>query len=280
MGDNTGYEPPIRRQQHDRVDGQGTRFMKTFTHANPWVIQSRPKPQALVRLFCFPFAGGGASLYHAWHRDLPEQIAMYAVQLPGRENRSAEPLRTDLLALTDELSLALIPYMDRPCAFFGHSMGAVVAFELARRLRARRGPLPVHLFVSGRGAPQIKPQSADIHHLPDADFVREVRNLKGTPAAVFESAELMELALPVLRADFIAHETYSYRPEAPLLCPITAIGGEEDDEVCADELVAWREQTCGPFALRFMPGDHFYVQSAHEQVTSLIAEKLTQKRYL
>jgi medium-chain acyl-[acyl-carrier-protein] hydrolase len=176
--------------------------------------------------------------------------------------------------LLENLVPAIRPCLDKPFVFFGHSMGAMIGFELVRRFRRENGPRPLHLFVSGSRAPQVPNSRPIIHHLPDAEFVDGLRRFDGTPDAVLKNDMLMELFLPILRADFTLHETYRYVPGAPLDCPISAFGGFEDEEVSRDELAAWQEQTCGVFKLSMFRGDHFFLRSAQAQLLQTISEDL------
>jgi 4'-phosphopantetheinyl transferase len=176
--------------------------------------------------------------------------------------------------LIEVLAEALRPYLDRPFAFFGHSLGALVAFELARRLGRDGGPQPVRLFVSGCAAPSIRREGRPIHDLPDPAFREELRRLNGTPAAILDNAELMELLLPTLRADFALCETYAFAPGPHLSFPITSCGGLGDDTTSSQELNAWREQTTGSFRLRMLPGDHFFLQTARPLLLRSLAQEL------
>jgi medium-chain acyl-[acyl-carrier-protein] hydrolase len=154
-------------------------------------------------------------------------------------------------------------------------MGALISFELARQLRRQYSLSPVHLFISGRRAPQIPDLALPIHHLPEAAFVEELRHLNGTPESVLQNAELMQLVLPIVRADFAVCETYVYSTEEPLDCPISAFGGLQDGEVSYDDLAAWRDQTNSSFTLSIFPGNHFFVQSARELILLAVSQKLT-----
>jgi len=165
-------------------------------------------------------------------------------------------------------------YLDKPFAFFGHSMGAVISFEIARLLRRENATLPVHLFVSGRAAPQLPRFKSTTYDLPDAEFIEELLRLKGTPAEVLEHPELMQVVLPLLRADFELIETYSYIDEPPLSVPLTAIGGLEDDEISRDDLEGWRAQTTQAFSLRMLPGDHFFLTTNQSLLLPVVAQEL------
>ncbi|HYP25227.1 MAG TPA: thioesterase II family protein [Blastocatellia bacterium] len=242
--------------------------------ATPWVVIPKPNPSASVRLFCFPYAGGTAAGFRKWPAGLPNSVEVWSVQYPGRGSRIRESPFTRIAPLVDAAAEALMPYMDSPFAFFGHSMGAVVAFELSRILRRELSRTPLHLFVSGRRAPQVVDDTDEIYKLPDDEFVEELRRLNGTPAEVLEHKELMQLMLPLLRADFEAIGTYEYREEPPLACPISAFGGLEDQDVSRDNLAAWRSQTTSSFSVRMMPGDHFFLHSGEPLLLGALAQEL------
>jgi medium-chain acyl-[acyl-carrier-protein] hydrolase len=246
---------------------------KLFTVAN-WVSCPRPNPLANLRLFCFPYAGGGALTFRTWCDRIPATVELCSVELPGRGTRLQEPLFTRLTPLVEAIAPALLPYLDKPFAFFGHSMGAMICFELTRLLRLEYNIIPVHLFVSGRRAPQIPNQKPPIHALPEALFIEELRRLNGTPEAVLENRELMELVLPILRADFAIVETYTYINEPALECPITVFGGLQDREVERENLEAWQEQTRAAFALQMFPGDHFFLNSAQAMLLESLGRSL------
>jgi medium-chain acyl-[acyl-carrier-protein] hydrolase len=222
-----------------------------------------PRSQPQVRLFCFPYAGGSAAFFRTWAEKLSSGVEVCPVQLPGRAGRLREPAFTRMDALVPELADGLARLLDRPFAFFGHSMGALVAFELARHLRSSRGIEPVHLFLSGRRAPRVSDSHTPIHTLDDRAFVAKLRQLEGTPDEVLANPDLMALLIPVLRADCELCETYSYRPQRPLTCPVTVFGGVEDRDVSRSSLERWREETAGPVEIRVFPGAHFFVR-AHE----------------
>lgn len=244
--------------------------------SSPWLAPFGARPAANFRLFCFPYAGGGAAAYRQWVDALPPAVELLPVKLPGRENRLRERPFTWLPALIEEVARALRPYFDLPFAFWGHSMGALIGFELARYLRRINEAEPVHLFVSGYPAPQLPASGPFIHQLPQADFIDELRRLRGTPEAVLQHAELMALLLPTLRADFTLLETYVYVAEAPLDCSISAFGGLEDGRASPNQLLAWREQTQRNFQLHLFPGDHFFLNENRAQLLAVLARELTQ----
>lgn len=248
--------------------------MSTLAGAAPArVADVRRAAGTRVVLFAFPYAGGGAGAFRGWEGDLPAGVELAPVYLPGRERRFREPAHTALEPLADELAEGLRPHLELPFALLGHSMGAAIAFELARRFE-REGAAPVHLFVSGRPAPQRPPLRDPIHALPHDGFVRRVRELEGTPEEVLRDPEMMELALPILRADFTLSETYVYRQGPPLATPITALGGTADPHVSRDDLLGWREQTRGFFRMRQFAGGHFFIQAHRAELLREVGDDL------
>lgn len=231
-------------------------------------------PRTSLKLFCFPYAGGSSFTYRPWLADLPESIELCPVELPGRGTKIKSPLFRELKPLVAAIAQYLQPYLDKPFAFFGHSMGGILAFETVRLLRRDYGLMPVYLFVSGSRAPQILSKTAPIHDLSEAEFIAELRRLNGTPEAAFQNPELMELLIPILRADFALLETYTYLPETKLECPIAAFGGWQDPEVSQADLAAWQEQAIADFSLEMFPGDHFFLHSAQSQLLKSICDKL------
>jgi medium-chain acyl-[acyl-carrier-protein] hydrolase len=202
---------------------------------------------------------------------MPPGVEVCAVRLPGREARLAEPAFKSIRPLVAALAEPLLPHFDKPFAFFGHSMGAKVAFELARYLRSTRGVEPVHLFVSGCKGPRLPRDGRPIHGLPEAEFIEELRRLNGTPPEVLEHPELMRLMLPLLRADFELVETYEYLPGPLLDCPVSAYGGLEDVDVPGEQLGEWGAETNGAFNQRMFPGGHFYLHAARERLLQMIS---------
>ena len=240
-----------------------------------WIRRPAPNPQARLRLFCFPYAGSTASAFRNWPDHLPACVEVCPLQLPGRENRLDEVPFTSLEPMVRTLANVLSPFMDRPFAFYGHSMGTLIAFELARELRRLRRPLPVQLFVSGRCAPHISDPDKRLHKLSDAEFIEGLRRYNGTPEAVLNNAALMEFMLPLLRADFTACETYTCKGEQPLDIPISAFAGTE--EYCRDMLGAWGDQTSAHFEEELVTGGHFFLHSERARFVGIISRKLLEK---
>ena len=239
-----------------------------------WLARSVEKTNATMRLFCFPYAGGTTNTYRSWQELLPESIDVAPVQLPGRGERLAESPFHSLLEMVVPLAHELQPYLDKPFAFFGHSMGALICLELTRWLRRNDGPMPTHLFVSGRRAPQLPELIPPTWDLPEPEFIQRIRQLDGTPQEVLNHPELMQLMIPLLRADFSVCETYRHQTERPLECALTVLGGVDDAEVPYEHLQPWQEQTNSTCNIHMFPGDHFFVQTAHVEITRIIEAAL------
>jgi surfactin synthase thioesterase subunit len=246
--------------------------MTVSLEASAWIRRFHPAPSATARLVCFPHAGGSASYFHPVSAALAPAVEVLAVQYPGRQDRHTEPPVDDLFVLADRLAEVLAPEAEGPVAFFGHSMGASLAFEVARRLEAR-GTRLAHLFVSGRRAPSA-PRDERIHELDDAGLLAEVGRQGGTAAQVLEDDELVRLVLPALRSDYKAAERYHYRPGPDVGCPVLALLGDSDPKVTEAEARQWASHTSGGFELKTYPGGHFYLNEHHAAVNRLIGDRL------
>jgi medium-chain acyl-[acyl-carrier-protein] hydrolase len=238
-----------------------------------WIQAGRPRPAARLRLICLPPAGGGASRYRGWSAHLPDEVEVVPVQLPGRESRFNEPPIESMEQLVSRLADGLAGYLTRPFALFGHSMGALIAFELIRRLRCS-GVAPVHLFASGCRAPHLPSRSPDWHTLPDPEFIAKLETMGGIPAELLADRQFLDVMLPTLRSDCTLSETYMYRPQPPLNCPISAFGGLRDDEVYPEDVQGWSSHTTKAFRARMLPGDHFFINSALPDVLRLMVADL------
>jgi len=248
----------------------------TSNAPRPWLVRFKPTQTARLRLVCFPYAGGGAASYRPWVSHFPSSVEVCAIKLPGREDRIRETPCTHLSELLPLLASVIASHADIPFAFFGHSMGALMCFELARELRRQHLPEPAHLFVSAFRAPQRPASLSETHRLPEAEFIKEVgQRWGGIPDVVRNEPGLLELLLPTLRADMAIVETYTYVPEAPLTCPISCFGGMEDHIVEQSVLSAWQQQTTAAFSLTMFPGGHFFVQSAREVLLQTMMQELS-----
>jgi surfactin synthase thioesterase subunit len=224
-------------------------------------------------VFCFPYAGGGTAAFRSWRSPAPEGLRILPVRLPGREDRISEPAPRRIADLTEPLAEAVTEAADGPFAFFGHSVGALLAFELARELRRRGATEPAHLFVAACQPPHALPPTR-LHDLPREELVEALLQLGGTSDVVLAQPELLRLLEPTLRADLALYELYDYDPEPPLACPITAVGGLRDERVSQHELAQWSRHTEEPFELRIVSGGHFFVESARDELLELLAREL------
>lgn len=248
--------------------------MSTQPAVKSCVIYPKPNPQSRMRLFCFPYAGGTTAVFRNWPRYLPSEIEVCAIQYPGRGNRFAEPLSEDVADVMNAVYSDLQPFLKKPFAFFGHSMGALVSYEFARRLQQEKQPEPFQLFVSACIAPHQRIVNELTYNLPEPEFIAELRRLQGTPAEVLDNADLMQLMMPIIRADFKASQTYKYIPGPPLECSLRAFGGLNDEKVPREKVEAWREHTRGSFRAQMLPGDHFLLNISASLLTRIIAQEL------
>ncbi len=228
---------------------------------------------APVRLVCFHYAGSGASMFQNWAAAMPDAVDLMAVQLPGRESRLDEPLLSSMDQVAPPIVDALFPLLERPFAFFGHSTGALIGFEVARRLRRRGWPQPRLLIVSAQNAPDMRPPVIR-HLLPDAEFIEVLRRCNGTPDAILGDPVWVELLLPRIRADGAVFETYRYERQPPLDCRIVAFAGTGDPLVSDEGIAGWARETRGGFERRIFVGDHFFIHSQEESVLAEINREL------
>lgn len=248
--------------------------MGPATAVKSCVIYPKPNPQSRMRLFCFPYAGGTAAVFRNWVQYLPPEIELCAIQYAGRGGRLAEPLGEDVVAVMNAVYQDLQSLLKKPFAFFGHSMGALVSYEFARRLQREQQPEPFQLFVSGCIAPHEKLTTEPTHNLPEPEFIAELRRLQGTPGEVLDNTELMQLMMPIIRADFKASQTYKHVPGPPLESPIHAFGGLKDESVPREKVETWSEHTRSSFRAQMLPGDHFFLNTSQSLLTRIIAQEL------
>lgn len=250
--------------------------MQAPAPSGAWIIRPRLSAHVRLRLFCIPHAGGGPSFFRPWLNDLPAEIELGLIHLPGREGRLAEAPLADLPGLVQTLAAHLRPYLDRPFALYGHSLGALIAFELSRQLRREGGPLPAQLCLAAMPAPHLPSDGPPMHALPEMAFVAAIRQRYASiPEEVAGDAELRALLLPALRADLTVLETYAYQPEEPLDCPLSVFGGLDDTTVSREQLGAWRDHTRGRCVVRMFPGGHFFPEQARAFLLPAIVQDLS-----
>lgn len=234
-----------------------------------------PRPDARCRLYCLPYAGGGASLFRTWPAHLPADVEVCAIQLPGREDRFREPRFTRIAPLVQTLAPLLLPHLQKPFAVLGHSMGGLLGFELIRELRRLGAPLPRRLFITARQAPQLLETRPPLHELPDEELFEELdQRYGGIPSEALKNREIRDVFVPLLRADIEMIETYRCRPEEPLGCPISVFGGRLDG-IAHDDLSAWQQHTRQPVDVRMFEGSHFFIQTAQAQLLEVVGQQLT-----
>ncbi|MDJ1133697.1 thioesterase II family protein [Streptomyces iconiensis] len=243
--------------------------------SDDWCVRWAAAQDAPVRLFCLPHTGGGAALYRDWARRLAPDVDVVSIRLPGREKRFRETPYRRLDDLVEALAEAVEPLLDRPYAWFGHSMGALVAYEMCRAARGLGQREPERLLVSGRRAPHLPSRQRRVHDAPDDALVAHLRELNGTPAEVLDSSAALGALLPMMRADFAVSETYHWRAGPPLTCPVLVLGGRDDALAAPGELAAWREYSTGDCEVRLFDGGHFFLhEESREQVLTTLAAGL------
>lgn len=242
-----------------------------------WLRCPRPRPGATTRLICFAHAGGSATAYREWPVLLPESVELYAVQLPGRADRFVEAKLDDMGMLVDSVVEEMLPLLDRRFALFGHSMGAMAAYEVTRALEAR-GIGPARLFASGCSAPHERRDRREISAYDDDRLLAELAKLGGTELEILSHQGMRELIFPYVRSDFRLLEKYRHRPGPPLSTPISALVGDADPVVTPAQAKSWEARTVSDFSLTVFPGDHFYLQSRRAQVVTEIVQRMSAKQ--
>jgi medium-chain acyl-[acyl-carrier-protein] hydrolase len=242
--------------------------------SNRWFESLATVRTPQIRLFCFPYGGGNAHVYRDWQQYLAPEIDVCLVHLPGRARRMGERLRTRLAPLVEELADAIGGALTDRFAFYGHSMGALIAFELARTLRRRNQVMPVQLFLSACRAPTAVRAVPSTFDLSVPEFIAKIQRLRGTPKEFFEHPELQNALLPLLRADFEITDTYDYVPEMPLACPISIYGGDRDELATLEQLAPWKRETSAGYKCKVFAGDHFFLQSHKADFLGVLREDL------
>jgi medium-chain acyl-[acyl-carrier-protein] hydrolase len=244
------------------------------TEPDKWFVCPRVKPDAISRIFLFPYAGGDPSVFSSWSAQLPDSIESHIIHYPGRGSRYNEAPVRSLIALTSDLTQAIQPLLDKPFTFFGHSLGGLVAFELARRLRQNGLPQPSAIFISACGAPHIPDTQPPIHALPEGEFIESLKRLNGIPNEIINNTEVLKLFISILRADLELIERYEHKTDTPLDVPILAIGGLDDHRISRERLEGWVDHTNVDFRATYFPGDHFFINTARDSVIASIVREI------
>lgn len=252
--------------------------MNNAPTANPWFSTYNLPQQGQQRVFAFPYSGAGASIFYQWARDFHANgIDFLGVQPPGRENRLREQTFHAMQPLLEALLPAITPLLDKPFVLFGHSLGALVGFNLCRALHQQGLPLPQTLFISAFRSPELPNPNRELHRLPEADLLEGLRDYAGTPEEILTNREIMAFLLPLLRADFSLHETWRYQPAAPLPCPITILSGDQDHIARPESMLNWVEQTSGGFQHRQYAGDHFFLNTHRSEIIRQLQQAFIQQ---
>lgn len=229
-----------------------------------------------IVLFCFPYAGGSPYVFRDWRVQLQPEIQVAALQSPGRGMRIAERPHHKVDEIVAEVMNGLLGVGDRPFAFYGHSLGALIAFEAVRQLRREGWPQPSHLFVGAARPPDIGPLMPPLHHLPEREFLSALQaRYSGLPDAILNDPEILFIFLPALRADFTAYEKHEHRTEPPLACPITAFIGDVDKHISAETVAGWKAHTSAAFNLQVLHGGHFFIDENRDQLLNAIRRELS-----
>lgn len=248
--------------------------MTATSESDLWVRRFHPAPASAIRLVALPHAGGSASYLFPVSKALAPAVDVLAIQYPGRQDRQQEPVLDSVTDLADGVFNALRPWLDRPVALFGHSMGAVLAYEVGLRLQLRTGRPPLRLFASGRRAPSRVRAERYVHTQDDAGVLRELARLSGSDPRLLSDPELLPLILPAVRGDYKAVETYRADPDQRLDAPITVLTGDADPLTTLDEAHDWCRHTTGGCDVRVFPGGHFFLNDHAGDVTRLIRAEL------
>jgi pyochelin biosynthetic protein PchC len=265
--------PALQGTPPHRTPNEGENNMSVSTESNLWLRRFHDAPESKITLVCFPHAGGSASFYYPVSDAMHPTLQVIALQYPGRQDRRQEPCLPSIGEFADQAFAALAPIAGRPLAFFGHSMGATIAFEVAQRMERQLDVSPVTLFASGRRAPSRR-RDENVHQRNDDGIVAEMQMLSATDARLLGDPELLRMILPAIRSDYRAAETYRYEPGPKLRCPIISLVGDSDPKVSVEEAQAWKEHTSGDFELQVFTGGHFYLSGHQAAVINLISDHL------
>ncbi len=242
------------------------------TGSNPWLVTTGTPAPPRARLFCIPFAGGSPVVFRSWQAHFPADIQVCALNFPGRGNRLMEPSLRRMDTLVDEAAGALAPLLDVPYAILGHSLGALIGYELAVLLREKGHGEPFLLVASAARGPQLPDPYPPLHHLPTDQFIKGMQDrYGGIPEEILAEPDLLALLIPPLQADLELFETYRYEPRPPLSCPVAVFGGHDDHRLDDHQYRAWQKITTGPLTLTMVPGGHFFIQEQGPRVAAAVA---------
>lgn len=247
--------------------------MGDLKDTSSWIRRFHPAQESGVRLICLPHAGGSASFYFPMSRSLSPAVDVLSVQYPGRQDRRLDPVIKDIGEYADAIAAELTPWLDAPAAFFGHSMGAVLAFEVTRRLERDHDFSPVAIFASGRRAPSCF-RDENVHRRDDDGIVKEMRLLSGTNSQILGDEEILRMVLPAIRSDYTAIENYRADAGLSVRAPITVLTGDNDPRTSLEEAEAWRGHTTGDFDIHIFQGGHFFLAGHQEQIIKIVSDKL------
>ncbi|WP_347553054.1 thioesterase domain-containing protein (plasmid) [Pseudalkalibacillus hwajinpoensis] len=248
---------------------------------NKWITVNELKPEARYRLFCFPYAGGASSIYNNWNKYLPADIELFPIELPGRGRRISEPPIRNMNLLIRTIVRDLLPYFkEKRFMFFGHSMGAILSYELTNLLLKNEGMSPEKLFVSAHRAPHVPRVSNQTYNQSDETLIQKLKELNGTADIILNTPELLDLVLPIMRADLELCETYKFKNHNPLTIPITAFAGDNDKNVLVDSVRKWDERTTNQFNLEIIKGDHFFINDQTENMVEKIVKLTSVHNYV
>lgn len=236
-----------------------------------WFVRPVKRLHAKINLFCLPYAGGSARIYQSWSEYLPEFVEVVAIELPGRGRRMQEPAFDSMKALVQELSGALHSQIEKPYVVLGHSMGSRIGLNALYELHRSGCPLPLHFIASGSAPPHITKERKKIHKLSDDELIKELQSYDGTPEEVINNKELMEIYLPLLRADFAVAEEESTPNLSQLNCNATVFGGTNDSNVSKEDCLAWQEYFSPPIEVSIFEGGHFFIESARNEVIEKVS---------
>lgn len=245
-----------------------------FVVGNRWIVVDERKPEARYRLFCFPYAGGASSIYNKWNKYLPSDIELFSIELPGRGRRLSEPPIRHMSLLICSMMRDLLPYLkEKPFIFFGYSMGSLISYELTKALLNSEGIHPEILFAAAHRAPHINRISNQVYKQSDEELIKKLKELNGTPEIILNTPELLELILPVMRADLELCDYEYNNDHIPLNLPITAFAGDSDKNVPVDFIRAWEEHTTEQFGFQVLKGDHFFIREQEEKIVQTIIKQ-------